>query len=209
MKTIIITAFEAFGDSTENPTQDVLAEIPDFMFDTRVIKVSLPVVYGHAFDVLLPYIEEHNPKLILMLGLAAGRTHVNIERIAININDTKSKDNLGHIRQFHTIKDNGQDGLFTTLPLQQIMSRMHKKALPVAISNTAGAYVCNDLMYRVLSHIKTLQLDTKAGFIHVPYLPHQVINKPSMPSMDRRIMVEAVTSIIDVLMNPIELDPRQ
>ncbi|MFW6319306.1 MAG: pyroglutamyl-peptidase I [Bacillota bacterium] len=209
MKTVIITAFEPFNKDDENPTEHVIAELPDFLYDTRIIKVTLPVIYQAAFDQLLPYIEEYNPALILMLGLAAGRSHISIERVAINVNHSKTPDNLGNIKHHEVIDENGPDGLFTTLPLSDIMKRMHKHKLPVTISNSAGTYVCNDLMYNVLYYIKKLNLDTKAGFIHVPYLPHQAYNKSNMPMMERRYMVETVTAIIDVLLNPIELDPKQ
>ncbi|MFW5838564.1 MAG: pyroglutamyl-peptidase I [Bacillota bacterium] len=209
MKTVIITAFEPFNKDDENPTEHVIAELPDFLYDTRIIKVTLPVIYQAAFDQLLPYIEEYNPALILMLGLAAGRSHISIERVAINVNHSKTPDNLGNIKHHEVIDENGPDGLFTTLPLSDIMKRMHKHKLPVTISNSAGTYVCNNLMYNVLYYIKKLNLDTKAGFIHVPYLPHQAYNKSNMPMMERRYMVETVTAIIDVLLNPIELDPKQ
>lgn len=209
MKTVIITAFEPFNKDDENPTENVIAELPDFLYDTRIIKVTLPVIYQAAFDQLLPYIEDYKPSLILMLGLAAGRSHISIERIAINMNHSKTPDNLGNIKHHEIIDDQGPDGLFTTLPLIDIMDRMHKHNLPVTISNSAGTYVCNDLMYNVLHYIQKLNLDTKAGFIHVPYLPHQAYNKPRIPMMERRYMVETVTGIIDVLLNPIELDPNQ
>ena len=209
MKSVLITAFEPFNKDDKNPTEEVLAELPDFLYNARIVKVTLPVVYNQAFDVLLPYIDEYKPDLILMMGLAAGRTHVNIERIAINVNDARIPDNLGNTIRNQVIVEGGPDGLFTNLPLEAIMKRMHKKELPVMISNTAGAYICNHIMYKTLHYIKTYDLKIKAGFVHMPYLPGQVLEKPTMPSMERRYMRETITTIIDVLLNPVPLDIKQ
>ncbi len=209
MKKVLITAFEAFNNEPTNPTELVLAELPEFLFDARIIKVTLPVVYDKAFEVLKPMIEKHQPSLILMMGLAAGRSQINIERIAININDSNTKDNLGNIKHFDPIDRSGPDGLFTTLPLEKIITATRKRKLPVTISNTAGAYVCNHIMYKTLNHIQTNDLKTKAGFIHMPFLPENVIDKPNMPSLDKRYMIETITTIINVILNPLALESTQ
>ena len=204
VKTVLITAFEAFGGDAMNPTEQILAELPDFLFNAKIIKKTLPVVYNEVFDYVKPLIEHYQPAVILMLGLAAGRTHVNIERIAINVCDSKSPDNKGNILSEQVIEKEGRDGYFTTLPLETIMSRLKKKQLPVQVSNTAGAYVCNNLMYHVLHYIHKEDLSIAAGFIHVPYLPEQVIDKPGVASLDKQIMIECILTIIDELINPIE-----
>jgi len=205
MQTVIITAFEPFDNHTMNPTEKLIQDIPKFLYNAKVIKVTLPVVYNHAFDTLLPYIEKHQPDVILMLGLAAGRTHVNLERIAININDANVKDNLGNIMHNTIIKEDGEDGLFTTFPLEAILARAHKKALPLSISNTAGAYVCNNLMYQTLYYLKKHHIKTLAGFMHVPYLPEQVTLKPGTPSLPKQLMFESIMTTLDTMINPVEI----
>lgn len=209
MKTVIVTAFEPFGDFEENPTQKVLAELPAFLYDAKIIKVTLPVIWNQAFSELLPLIDKHKPALILMLGLAAGRTHVNIERIAINIASSKTADNLGQISHEKPIEKDGPDAYFTNLPLEKIMQRLQRKKVPAALSNTAGTYLCNQIMYQVLHHINQTESDTKAGFIHMPLLPEQVTEKPHYASLEKRHTMDTVLTIIDVLINPVELDLKQ
>lgn len=209
METVLLTAFEPFGDYEENPTETVLADIPDFLYNAKVIKVTLPVVYHHAFNVLLPYIEKHKPKVIVMLGLAGGRTHVSIERVAVNIASSKQADNLGNRLHEQRLEEGGADAYFTNMPLSKIIRRLHKKTIPAAISESAGTFVCNTLMYRVMHLIRRESLDTVAGFVHVPLLPHQTIGKSQLPSLEKRHMVDAVLTIIDTLINPVEIDVRQ
>ncbi len=209
MKKVLITAFEAFNDEVMNPTEAVLAELPEFLFDARVIKVTLPVVYDKVFETLEPFIKKHEPKLILMMGLAAGRSQINLERVAINMNDAQTKDNLGNIKHFDIIDKNGPDGIFTTLPLEKIVMRTRKKKLPVTISNTAGTYVCNHLMYKTLLYVKEHFPNTKAGFIHMPFVPEQVLDKPNTPCLDKRYMIDTMTTIMDVILNPMALEQAQ
>ena len=203
METVLITAFEAFNQDEENPTESILALIPDFLYNAKVIKKTLPVVYGDAFNAIEALIEKEKPKVILMLGLAAGRTHISLERIAINCVDAKIPDNKGIIISNTKIIETGEDGFMTNLPLDILMKRLRQKKLPVSISNTAGTYVCNQLMYQVLHKIKQEKLASLAGFIHVPYLPHQVLDKPTTPSLQRSLMVDALMTIIDELINPL------
>lgn len=209
MKTVIVTAFEPFGEFEDNPTQKILTELPAFLYDAKIIKVTLPVIWNQAFSELLPVIDKHQPTLILMLGLAAGRTHVNIERVAINIASAKNPDNLGQVCYEKPIEKVGPDAYFTNLPLEDIMQRLHRKQLPAVISNTAGTYLCNQIMYQVLHHIQQTESQTKAGFIHMPLLPEQVTQKPQYPSLEKRHTMDTVLSIIDVLINPVELDLKQ
>ena len=203
MKTVIVTAFEPFGDDALNPTEKILAQTPSFLFNAKVVKVTLPVIYKEAFDQLKPLIDKHNPEAIILLGLAGGRTHISIERIAMNMNHSDAPDNQGNILKHHKIIPDGEDGLFTTYPLEKLMERIHQAELPVVISNTAGGYICNDIMYRTLHYIKTQKLKTVAGFIHVPYIPTQVLTK-NQPSMALKPMIDTVLLLINELVNPIE-----
>lgn len=202
MKSIIITAFEPFGKDTENPTMTILNELPDTLFGYNVIKVTLPVVYKQAFETLKPFIESSKPHLILMFGLAAGRTHINLERIAINLNDSSSPDNEGQTIKEMPIVRNGPDGLFAPFPFERIALKAVNHGVPITVSNTAGAYVCNDLMYRTLQYLKNHDLNIVCDFIHIPYLTHQVTSKPSVPSISLSTLMDGVMLILDDLLNP-------
>ena len=72
------------------------------------------------------------------------------------------------------------------------MEAIKKAGIPARISNTAGTYVCNHIMFGVLYKIHKENLNMKAGFIHVPYIPEQVIDKPESPSMSLENIVKAI-----------------
>ena len=71
-----------------------------------------------------------------------------------------------------------------TCPKQNICKRYtHKNGVPASVSNTAGTFVCNHVMYGILYMIDKKYPNIKGGFIHVPYIPSQVVCKPNTPSM--------------------------
>ncbi len=204
MKTAIITAFEPFNNDEVNPTESILNKIPDTLYDVKIVKMTLPVVYNHVFERLLPLIDEYDPVMVLSLGLAKGRSHINIERIAINVNESSIADNLGNKKTGQPIVDYGPDGIFTTFPLEKLKQKIDSKRMPVTVSNTAGTYVCNNLFYKTLHHIKQFSLDIKAGFIHFPATPTMVYKQPNIPSMSESVMVQSLMAMIDTLLNPID-----
>ncbi len=191
---IIITGFEPFLDSEENPTQEIIKLLPKSIYGNELIKVELPVIYDECFNILLKIIEEKKPDVIINLGLAGGRKAISIERVAININDSSSPDNKGVILQDKQIIKAGKNAYFSTLPIKQIMKNIEKKKIPVEISNSAGTYVCNNLMYHALHYIYINNLDIKAGFIHVPYMKQQV--KEEVNSLPLDVILEGVIDSI-------------
>ena len=82
--------------------------------------------------------------------------------------------------------------------MTEIVDVLRDNNIPVRISNSAGTYVCNDLMYGVLEYIKREELRTLAGFIHVPYLPEQAVKHPGTASMSLDLMEQALELIIKI-----------
>ena len=131
--------------------------------------------------------------------MAAGRKAITPERVAINIDHTMSPDNKGNIPKHKTISQTGKNAYFTKLHLDKIMTRLESKSIPVRISNTAGTYVCNNLMYHVLEYIDHNDLDVIAGFVHIPLMDDQN-EKRDMFSLPLDTMLEAVIDIIKTCM---------
>lgn len=204
MSGILITAFEPFGGDSINPSQEVLRDFPEYLYDRKVVKAVLPVVYNHSFERLLPLIEKHEPDVILLTGYAKGRSHVTVERIGINVCDSSAPDALGNVLSNRPIVKGGADGLFSTLPLASLEKRYKELELPAKLSNSAGAYVCNNLLYRTLHHIKMYNLKTKVGFVHLPALPSQA-SKENIPSMGDQLMTEILIQTLDTILNPFDI----
>ena len=137
-----------------------------------------------------------------MLGEAGRRYRINPERVAINIDDFRIADNAGNKPTDEAIIEGGPVAYFSTLPIRSIVERINNARIPAAISNSAGTYLCNRLFYSVMNFIRVDNFRTSAGFIHLPYLHDQVINKDvEVPSLSRETIVEAVRLAIEATLN--------
>lgn len=188
---ILITGFEPFKNEKINPSWEVcktFVEKRELSVEVR----QLPVIYDEAAERGLAIFDEIQPDVVLHLGEAGGRTHISVERIAVNCDDASIGDSKGQKRDGILIEKSGADGLFTTIPVKKIVKALKEAGIPAIISNSAGTYLCNHVLYRTLNHVKENNLPVRVGFIHLPYLPQQTVDKPDKASMSLDLMVEAV-----------------
>jgi pyroglutamyl-peptidase len=204
VKKLLLTAFEPFAGEAINPSAEAARAIEAIIFTDALVRVAeLPVDRYRAVEVALDLIRAGNPDIVIMLGEAGRRYRINPERVAINIDDFRIPDNAGNKPTDEAIIEGGPVGYLSTLPIRAITERINIAHIPAAISNSAGTYLCNRLFYSVMNFISVEGLPTIAGFIHLPYLHDQVINKdPDIPSLSRDSIVEAVRLAIEVSLGP-------
>lgn len=192
MKTLLITGFDPFGGESINPSWEAVKLLPEVIGQYRVHRLQIPTVFGEAAQAVLAAAEMLRPDVILSVGQAGGRAAVTPERIGINVRSAGIPDNKGNIPREQPIVPGGPDGLFATVPVEAMVEAVKDAGFPAAISSSAGTFVCNDVLYTLLHHYAGT--GTRAGFIHVPYLPEQ--GTPSLPLADT---VKALTRAISVL----------
>jgi pyroglutamyl-peptidase len=200
MKNLILTAFEPFAGDIVNPSLEVARSIGSTHFaNTQVEVIELPVARFQATDIAINRIRIAEPDVVVMLGEAGCRFRVTPERVAINMDDFSIPDNVGNQPQGEPIIADGPVGYFSTLPINTIVTQLKKAHIPAKISNSAGLYLCNRLFYSVMHCIAVEKLPIHAGFIHLPYLHEQTVNKSlDFPSMSCETMTEAVRIAIEV-----------
>jgi pyroglutamyl-peptidase len=167
-KKILITGFPPFHTHKMNPTESVFKYLSYDSSKYKLENLILPVDFEHCFTLLEKRLINDPPDFLFMLGLAANRSELSLERISINFLHSDRKDNLGKIKQNEKINKNGKDAYFSTLPLEKMATELLNNKIPFHFSNTAGTYVCNMIFYQALEFIELNHLQTKAGFIHVP-----------------------------------------
>jgi pyroglutamyl-peptidase len=207
VKKLLLTAFEPFGGDDLNPSLETAKQMGKISFPNALIQVAgLPVNRHLAVAIALDLIRADRPDIVIMLGQAGSRHRINPERVAINIDDFRIPDNAGNQPKDEPIVEDGPVGYFSTLPIRAITERISGAHIPAAISNSAGAHLCNRLFYCVMHAISIEGLPIKAGFIHLPYLHDQTQNKyPDVPSLSRESIVEAVRLAIEVsLLTPLK-----
>lgn len=196
---ILVTAFEPFGGEKVNPALETMQRLPDKIGKLQILKLELPTVFNKSMEKVWQFIEQQKPDAVISLGQAGGRACISIERVAINIDDTKMADNEGNAPVDQPIFEDGDNAYFSTLPIKKMVNAIKKIGIPAEVSNTAGTYVCNHVMYGVLYKIHKERLNIKAGFIHVPFIPEQVVNNPGRPSMSLENIVQAIETACQVL----------
>jgi pyroglutamyl-peptidase len=195
MKHLLITGFDPFGGETVNPSWEAVSRLPDIVGPYRLTKLQIPTVFAAAADAVLAAAKADRPDVILCIGQAGGRDAVTPERIAVNMASASIPDNAGHRPVEAPILPGGPDGIFATVPVAAMAEAIVGAGLPGKISNTAGTFVCNDTLYRLLHHYAGTSI--RAGFIHVPWLPEQA--KEGAPSMELADITAALTAAIKVL----------
>lgn len=193
---LLLTGFTPFAGETINPALEAVKHVKPEIAGMEIVKLEVPTVFGESVRLVAEAIEREQPDFVLSIGQAGGRAAVTPERVAINVDDARIPDNAGQQPIDVPIFADGENAYFTTLPVKAMTDAIRNAGLPSALSNTAGTFVCNHLMYGVLHHLHQNHKSAKAGFIHVPYIPEQTVDKPGVPSMPLEDIVRALEAAI-------------
>lgn len=197
---ILVTGFDPFGGEKINPAWEAVKALPNKIGDIEVVKVQVPTVFKKSAEKLFESINIEQPDAVICVGQAGGRFDITVERVGINIEDGRIPDNEGYQPIDRPIFEDGENAYFATLPIKAMVDEMKKENVPASISNTAGTYVCNHLMYSLLYYLDKKGLkNVRGGFIHVPFIPEQVVDKKNMPSMELSRIVKGLEMAIKAI----------
>ena len=195
MKKLLISGFDPFGGAKINPSFEAVKLLPDTIGEYELTKIELPTVFGRAAEIMIEKVKETRPDAVICVGQAGGRCGITPEVIGINLREASIADNSGAQPKNVPIRTSAPDGIFSTLPVREMVEAIKAQDLPTSLSFSAGAFVCNDLLYSLLYEFK--ETDIKIGFIHVPFLPEQA--KEGVPSMALDDIVRGLSAAIECL----------
>ena len=182
---ILITGFDPFDKEKINPAYEAVKLLPDKIGSCDIIKLEIPTVFGKGAAEMEKAIGSCHPDCVICIGQAGGRSCISIEKVAINFVDARIADNEGNQPINTAIIPDGDTAYFATIPVRAMVENVRSHGIPANLSFTAGTFVCNEVMYRLLHLTNTKYHNIKGGFIHVPYTTQQAANKPDgTPSMD-------------------------
>lgn len=196
---ILITGFDPFGGEKINPALEAVKNLPGQIAGAEIIKLELPTVFGKSAELLYKKMKEFNPDVILNIGQAGGRFDISLERVAINLDDARIPDNEGKQPLDETIRSDGSPAYFSSLPIKAIVENIKTNGIPASVSNTAGTFVCNHIMYQNLYFIEKEFPGSIGGFVHIPFLPDQVVTKAKEPSMSLADITRALELAIETI----------
>lgn len=197
---ILLTGFDPFGGDTINPAWEAVKLVKDQIDDIEVVKLEVPTVFYKSIDKVAAAIEKEKPDAVLCIGQAGGRYDLTPERVAININDARIPDNEGKQPLEGPVFEDGETAYFSTLPIKAMVKEIRAAGVPASISNSAGTFVCNHLMYGVLYTLAKKYPGVKGGFMHVPFVTSQVVNRPTpAPSLSTEAIAQGIEAAIKAI----------
>lgn len=191
---ILVTAFVPFGGDAKNASQEILRALPETLGGVRLEKRCLPVSFFAASVIAVETALSLRPEAIVCLGQAGGRDAVTPERVAVNLMHARIPDNDGFQPVDTPVIKDAPAAYFSALPVKAMVDAMQRLGIPARLSDSAGTYVCNALMFSMLHHIREIP----RGFIHVPYLTEQGKGSET-PSLPKQLILRGVTACLQTL----------
>lgn len=193
---VLVMGFEAFGGEELNASWEAIQLLPNVIEGHQVERLRLPVEFGRSGDLACEAVRALSPAAIIAVGEASGRAHLTIERIAVNIMSASIPDNAGIQPKGEPIIPDGPDAYLSTLPIDRCVESCRAAGVPAEPSQTAGLYVCNQVMYRLLHEQAVSHRNVPTGFVHVPNLPEQVLCRPGTPFSPADLSSRGIAAII-------------
>lgn len=206
---ILVTGFDPFGGEKINPAIEAVKLLPDTIKGAEIEKLEIPTVFHKSADVVREKMNEFKPDVVLNIGQAGGRMGLTPERVAINQDDARIPDNEGNQPIDVAIQEDGQPAYFTKLPIKAMVEAMKNAGIPASVSNTAGTFVCNHIMYQTLYLVDKEFPEAKAGFMHIPFMTEQVLDKPNQPAMSLTDMARGIEAAIEAIVEYNDKDDIQ
>ncbi|MDN6731555.1 MAG: pyroglutamyl-peptidase I [Atopostipes suicloacalis] len=189
---ILVTGFDPFDKNEINPALEAIKKLPNSLSGIEIVTVEIPTVFNKSVKIIEEVIEREKPTHILSIGQAGGRSELTPERIAINLDDARIPDNEGNQPIDKKIVLNGPNAYFSQLPIKAMHHYMQRENIAASVSNTAGTFVCNHLMYQTLHLTNTKFSKIKAGFMHIPFLPEQVKDSPEQAFLPLEDIIQGI-----------------
>ena len=193
---VLITGFDPFGGEKINPAWEAVKGIKDIIEGAKIIKLEIPTVFNKSIEKVKEAMELEKPDIVLCIGQAGGRYDMTVERVAINVDDARIEDNEGNQPIDIPVFEDGENAYFSNLPIKAMVEEIKGQGIPASISNSAGTFVCNHIMYGVLYHINKTYKNMRGGFIHVPFINEQVLDKKNQPYMPVEHITKALEAAI-------------
>lgn len=197
---ILVTGFDAFGGESSNPASMAVQQLQ--LWGSRigrsveVITREIPTVFGASAQAVREAILDIMPQAVISVGQAGGSHGIRVERVALNMNDARIADNAGNRPMDSPIEPDGPIAYWASIPVREVVDAIRQEGIPAALSYQAGTFVCNHVFYSTCHFVASHGLSTKVGFIHVPYLPEQAVEKDAAPSMSQECVVRALEAAV-------------
>ena len=197
--TILLTGYEPFLDFKRNPSLEACKLLEGMDYNGYEVAVEeLPMRYKEIQDIIRQLVDKHQPAAVIATGVSSKAPDICVERVAINVGSADGGPNFGYDTLDQVLNPTGPAAYWSTLPIRDIVEAIKKTGIPARISNSAGTQGCNLVFYHLMDYLAEKELDTPAGFIHIPRLPENavIIINPSMSLLTSARALEEAVSLV-------------
>lgn len=198
-KVILLTGFEPFGGSEVNPSILACREMDGKTYNGyRAVVEEIPLRYHEIRDLIEGHIERHKPAAVVCTGQGGGGGQ-SVERVAINVASARMPYNCGYKPLDEPLNSDGPVAYWTKLPFRELLEALKEAGVPSRLSNSAGTFGCNQIFYHLMDYLARESVDVPAGFIHVPMLPEQVLEKRNVASMSLDLIARGLEVVVEAI----------
>lgn len=198
-KVILLTGFEPFGGSEVNPSILACRELEGKTYNGyRAVVEEIPLRYHEIKGLIEDHIERHKPAAVVCTG-QGGAGGLSVERVAINVASARMPYNCGYKPLDEPLNSDGPVAYWTKLPFRELLEALKEAGVPSRLSNSAGTFGCNQIFYHLMDYLARESVDVPAGFIHVPMLPEQVLEKRNVASMSLDLIARGLEVVVEAI----------
>jgi pyroglutamyl-peptidase len=176
---VLFSAFGPFPGVEVNPSPLVARRAQTLLAERRpglsTRLVELPTHFGGAWEVLSEVLEQERQTqplvMVAALGVSGRADRLTLERTAVNFRRGGRPDAAGAALEDGEVLPQGPAQLLTRLPVAALVERLTQEGFMTKTSDDAGAYVCNEIFYRLLHWAQSSGWGGVASFFHVPHVP--------------------------------------
>ena len=167
--TILLTGFGPFPGIAENASALLAAKLGRLAASRfrahRVVAKVLPTEWEAAPARLAAHYAREKPRLALHFGVSERAQGFVIETSARNIR-SPTPDARGALPSSASIAAGGPERMAAGVPAEAIVARLTALGLPAHVSDDAGTYLCNAVLYHALAAARPAM----TGLVHIPAL---------------------------------------
>jgi pyroglutamyl-peptidase len=199
---ILIAGFEPFAGDKISPSEMVARSFEGALLSGRpVASRVIPVETRNIHDRFEQALLSDQADIVVLLSQFGGRTALSLERVAVNVLDFETPDNVGVMRKGDVVSRGGPEARISNLPFEKIVEAWTAAGVPGYVSNSAGTFIGNQALYEMLALTEQAVPPAIVGLVHLPYLPAQAIaaGSDSNPSMSFDLMKKGIEVMAETL----------
>ncbi len=195
---ILLTGFEPFGGKEVNPSIMACRKLEGKTFNGyRVVVEEIPLRFHEINDLIKGHVSKYRPAAVVSTGQGGGGG-LSVERIATNVCSARMPYNCGYKPVDEPLNTEGPVAYWTRLPYRRMLEKLKEAGVPARLSNSAGTFGCNQIFYHLMDHLATEGIEIPAGFIHVPLLPQQALERGSA-SMSLDLIAKGLEVVVELI----------